>query len=63
MTDTDPEACPAEAYTNRFHSDPEYTIAAPGRVELLGNHTDYNEGFVISVALDMNICMAGGEKG
>jgi galactokinase len=25
---------------------------APGRVELLGNHTDYNEGFVLSAAID-----------
>ena len=26
---------------------------APGRVEILGNHTDYNEGFVLSAAIDM----------
>jgi len=26
---------------------------APGRVEVLGNHTDYNEGFVLSAAIDM----------
>ncbi len=26
---------------------------APGRVEILGNHTDYNEGFVLSVAINM----------
>lgn len=25
---------------------------APGRVEVLGNHTDYNEGFVLSVAIN-----------
>jgi len=25
---------------------------APGRVEILGNHTDYNEGFVLSAAID-----------
>jgi galactokinase len=28
---------------------------APGRVELLGNHTDYNEGFVLSAAIDLGI--------
>ena len=26
---------------------------APGRVEVLGNHTDYNEGFVLSAAIDV----------
>ena len=31
-------------------------------MELLGNHTDYNDGYVISVALDMNILMAGGRS-
>jgi len=31
-----------------------HTVAAyaPGRVEVLGNHTDYNEGFVLSAAID-----------
>ena len=27
---------------------------APGRLEVLGNHTDYNEGFVLSIAVDRN---------
>ena len=32
-----------------------HTVAAyaPGRVEVLGNHTDYNEGFVLSAAIDL----------
>jgi len=29
---------------------------APGRVEVLGNHTDYNEGTVFSAAINMGIC-------
>ena len=32
---------------------------APGRVELLGNHTDYNEGVVLSAALDLGITVCG----
>ncbi|MBV9672017.1 MAG: galactokinase, partial [Verrucomicrobia bacterium] len=28
---------------------------APGRVELLGNHTDYNEGLVMSAAIDLGV--------
>jgi len=31
---------------------------APGRVNLIGEHTDYNEGFVFPVALDLEIVMA-----
>jgi len=40
----------------RFHGhDPEIVAYAPGRVEILGNHTDYNEGFVLSAAIDSGI--------
>jgi galactokinase len=32
---------------------------APGRVELLGNHTDYNEGVVLGAAINRGICVSG----
>lgn len=32
---------------------------APGRVELLGNHTDYNEGLVLSAALNLGVAVTG----
>ena len=35
---------------------------APGRLELLGNHTDYNEGLVMSVAVDKYVCMAASPR-
>ena len=31
---------------------PEVVAYAPGRIEVLGNHTDYNEGYVFSAAID-----------
>ena len=31
---------------------------APGRVELLGNHTDYNEGVVLGAAIDRGITVS-----
>lgn len=35
------------------------TAYAPGRVELLGNHTDYNDGVVLSAAIDRGITITG----
>jgi galactokinase len=32
---------------------------APGRIELLGNHTDYNEGVVLSAAIDLGVTVRG----
>ena len=32
---------------------------APGRVELLGNHTDYNQGVVLAVAIDRGLKAEG----
>jgi len=38
-------------------------IFAPGRAELLGNHTDYNEGLVMAIAVDRGITMRGQKSG
>jgi galactokinase len=39
------------AFTDRFGTAPEGVWAAPGRVNVIGEHTDYNDGFVLPVAL------------
>jgi galactokinase len=41
----------AQAFTERFGAAPEGVWAAPGRVNVIGEHTDYNDGFVLPVAL------------
>jgi galactokinase len=41
----------ADEFRAVFGADPEATAEAPGRVNLLGEHTDYNDGFVLPVAI------------
>ena len=41
-----------KAFEAKFGSKPETVSYAPGRIEVLGNHTDYNEGYVFSAAID-----------
>lgn len=41
----------AERFRSKFHSEPQ-VYRAPGRVNLMGDHTDYNEGFVLPAAID-----------
>lgn len=35
----------------KYHCDPEVCAIAPGRANFIGEHTDYNEGFVLPFAL------------
>ena len=40
------------AFHSRFQDSPSLIVRAPGRVNLIGEHTDYNDGFVLPVAVD-----------
>jgi galactokinase len=51
-----------DAFVARFGYQPQACGVAPGRVELLGNHTDYNEGFVLPAAIDRGIAIAGSAR-
>ena len=42
-------------FVERFGRRPELQAKAPGRVNILGEHTDYNEGFVFPVAIDRHL--------
>lgn len=50
----------SKLYAKAFGTQPTVVARAPGRVEVLGNHTDYNEGFVLSCAIDRDIHVAVG---
>jgi galactokinase len=41
---------------------PAITTYAPGRAELLGNHTDYNEGYVLALAVDRGTTITGAAR-
>ena len=53
-----PEPAPAGASAERFGGDVQLVVHAPGRVNLLGEHTDYNEGFVLPMALHLGAWIA-----
>lgn len=44
------------AHIKTFGEKPENIAWAPGRIEVLGNHTDYNAGTVLSAAIDLGHC-------
>ncbi len=53
------EARVTTAFATQFGIQPTALGIAPGRVELLGNHTDYNGGLVMAVAIDRFTVVAG----
>jgi galactokinase len=47
-----------EAFEKSFGGRPTLIIRAPGRVNLIGEHTDYNDGFVLPMAIDRAVWIA-----
>jgi galactokinase len=47
-------------YAHAYHSEPAFVVRAPGRVNLLGEHVDYNAGWVLPVAIDRAAYLAVG---
>src|SRR3712207_3680747 len=41
-----------DLFRRHFDAAPTHAARAPGRVNLIGEHTDYNDGFVLPVAID-----------
>ena len=58
MRETEQRA--ADAYRQSFGGAPDLIASAPGRVNLIGEHTDYNGGFVLPCAIDRRIAVAVG---
>lgn len=52
----------ATEFEHRFHRKPSVEVYACGRINLIGEHTDYNEGFVLPAAVDKYIYFAIAEN-
>ena len=48
----------AEDFQQIFGKTPSFVVRAPGRINLIGEHTDYNDGFVLPAAIDKAIYFA-----
>ena len=49
-------------FINRFQAEP-VLVASPGRINIIGEHTDYNNGFVLPAAIDKYIVGGFSKKG
>jgi len=50
------------SFTSIFGYAPTHFIQAPGRVNLIGEHTDYNDGFVLPCAIDYQMVVAAAKR-
>jgi galactokinase len=50
------------SFANAYDAPPEQVLRAPGRVNLIGEHTDYNDGFVLPCAIDYQTLVAASPR-
>jgi galactokinase len=60
MQPTDRSSAPlvTSGFIDRFNQSATWVVRAPGRVNLIGEHTDYNDGFVLPMAIDRAVWIA-----
>nr|MBC8249625.1 galactokinase [Anaerolineales bacterium] len=51
-----------QRFAEIFGGEPASVVRAPGRVNLIGEHTDYNDGYVLPVAIDRSILVAAAPR-
>jgi len=49
-------------FVSLYGSTPEFIVRAPGRVNLIGEHTDYNDGFVFPAAIERDVVIAASRR-
>ena len=55
MVTTSPRESVLNFFENKYGNAPEYLVRAPGRLNLIGEHTDYNEGYVMPLAINLSL--------
>lgn len=58
MEITERKALLEQEFIKRYQTEPTIFVQAPGRVDLMGSHTDYNLGYVLTQAIDRNTWIA-----
>jgi galactokinase len=58
-----PRSTALDAFGRAFDGPPDHLVQAPGRVNLIGEHTDYNDGFVMPCAIDRGTVVAARSRG
>jgi galactokinase len=58
LSDNSPEARARWVFIKAFDAAPRWIASAPGRVNLIGEHTDYNDGFVLPMATQQRTAIA-----
>jgi len=51
-----------DRFAELYGTSPEFVVRAPGRVNLIGEHTDYNDGFVFPAAINYDVMIAGAAR-
>ena len=51
-----------DTYRREFSANPDCIINSPGRVNLIGEHTDYNDGFVLPIAIEQQTTLVIGSN-
>lgn len=57
-----PQQSAKALFLQHFHSDASLTVYAPGRVNIIGEHTDYNDGFVMPCAINYGTAISGRKR-
>ena len=63
MNDTAGRVTAERWFGDWFGGRPEQVWLAPGRANLIGEHTDYNQGWVLPFALDLGVTVAAARRG
>jgi galactokinase len=58
MDPVDRRAFLAMVFAQRYGDPPSIWVRAPGRVDLMGSHTDYNDGHVLTMTVDRDVWLA-----